>query len=116
MSSDENMYFKLKYVEGSLPGKKPQKRKAEADKLLEKKEKSKRYEAERQRSFKDTWKIGREWLLFDSTEGVMKCQVCISHLKKVRSGKIFLGLVKLVHLPDRLSYKNYRLSHRLYYR
>ena len=49
MLSDENMYFKLKYVEGSLPGKKPQKRKAEADKLLEKKEKSKCYEAERQR-------------------------------------------------------------------
>ena len=70
------MYFKLKYVEGAVPG---GKRKAGAvtggDKKESTREKSRKYEREgRERVFLEKWKQGRDWLQF--VDGVMTCKDC----------------------------------------
>ena len=67
------MYFKLKYVEGAVPGK-PLKQKKDADVA----QKSKEYESKRERKFNPSWKQGRPWLEYDVDEKIMKCSLCIS--------------------------------------
>ena len=67
------MYFKLKYVEGAVPGKPIKKKK---DPEVSKSQRNKDYELKRERKFNPSWKEGRPWLLYDDNENVMKCSIC----------------------------------------
>ena len=67
------MYFKLKYVEGAIPGKAGTKRKAQPQDQPETSEK-------RERKFNPKWQVGRDWLLHE--DGLMKCKICIQYYEK----------------------------------
>ena len=66
------MYFKLKYVEGTVPGK-PLKKKKDADVA----QKSKEYESKRERKFNPSWKQGDPGSNTGFDEKIMKCSLCI---------------------------------------
>ena len=75
----KKMYFKLKYVEGAIPG---GKRKAGAVTGGDKREKSRKYEREgRERVFLEKWKEGRPWLQFE--DGAMTCKDCKLYYEKL---------------------------------
>ena len=62
----------LRYFHGAQPGKK-----RPAEKSLTERASAKRsYETNRQRTFQNHWKEGREWLFFDNEKNEMSCIVC----------------------------------------
>ena len=48
----------------------------------EKRDRDKAYEKEeRNRKFLDQWKIGRPWLIYDNDQELMRCSICVTHVK-----------------------------------
>ena len=42
---------------------------------------------QRKWKFQDNWKVGRDWLYYDSVHQVMKCKLCMKHQRQLRNLK-----------------------------
>ena len=82
------MYFKLKYVEGAVPGK-PLKKKKDADVA----QKSKEYESKRERKFNPSCKQGRPaWLEYDVDAFFNHIVICLWEIYFCQSVRLTLAI------------------------
>jgi hypothetical protein len=74
------MFPFLKHFAGATPGK-SQKRKTTdiASNKEDTKEKARKYDQARKRTYQVSWQLGREWLEHDDQKGLMKCKICCEH-------------------------------------
>ena len=60
----------LRYFEGATPKRKAPKQPEAV------KDAKKRYEKDRKRTFQESWKAGRPWLVFSEEKGTLGCTMC----------------------------------------